>query len=624
MVDCMALLGGQAAMAPFKRRRRRSAGLVAVVAAAAFLSLVPVLHAQDTGTSLATSSSATTTPTASRSPVVDATSTPVTLVESVPVRATLDIGSAAPAQFRLTLPFKEPSSPLYVSASLCSGPAIPAYNTSDSALLKSLGLGAYEASMATLARMYVSTDTGNQVPGPDSKDGSPDEQYLLGGFARNENTDSDPDGAWITIWPPEDTRGVTGSWILSLTASTEGAPATLHGQAGISLADSDSAQALLTSYSYLAGNSPNLTLYVLPTTGANSLPNAEYFNSSTCAIIDAFDSLNATTNADRLRINGSETERGAKLARDSNQRRLQWQVANLDRNANYTAWMVEYGEIGTSLMQNLSIWPAVKFVTKQSTNCRLVYDVDFCPQVAYSIPVSPDVTTERALSIINDTVSPNFANFSTTVDTFPCGSETYGQYSPVQTCDDCKRQYQDWLCAVTMPRCVDSIPRLDNGTTAAVYDPLTLNGIPTEAKPSLLPYVLNRNGNSRQSYIDASNGLDAGRYGELLPCIYTCYFVARSCPAPLVKWSCPLWDITAQSDYGTFADLDLQSAEHVDPQMWGGPTRYVAEDAFGNLYCNSVGVDRLLREINSAPSNPVPLTFLALAVLVTMAWTGML
>ncbi|UZJ53074.1 hypothetical protein CBS101457_002394 [Exobasidium rhododendri] len=629
---------GGDALEEYKRRRRRRRtwgmrGSVLIQTVLLLVLLLVAVNAQETPSTRPTSSksasrSASRTSSSSSTSIADATSTAINLVESVPVRTTLDVDSPLPARFYLAAPFKNPSNPLYVSASLCAGPSIEPYNatTTDSLKSENVTLDSYDASLSTLIHMYVSTSTSNQVPGPNSQGGKPDVQYLLGGFAQDMNTDTDPDGAWITLWPPTDARNVTGTWTLTLSASTEGSPAALRNNAGLSFSDSDSTNALFTSFNYTFPISPNLTLYVLPTTGPDALPNADYFNSSVCAIVEAFQDFNMTTNNNRFQINSSETNRGSTALEGADQLRRQWQVANLGKATNYTAWMVEYGEIGSPAVQNLSIWPAVKFVTKKNSNCRLVYDVDFCPQVAYSIPVSSTVSTETALSIINNTVSPNYANFSATVDTFSCNSSTFGLYSPVQTCVDCKRQYQDWLCAVTMPRCVDSIPQMDNDTTAAIDDPLTLNGASMDTNPSLLPYVINRDNNSRQSYIDDPNGLDAGAYGELLPCIYTCYFVSRTCPAPLIQWTCPTWDVTAQSDYGTFADLGTHSGAGADGQRWGGPTRYISQDAFGNLYCNSLGVDRYLREINGAVSyrNPSFSLFVAfLLIAFTTAWTSL-
>lgn len=234
----------------------------------------------------------------------------------------------------------------------------------------------------------------------------------------------------------------------------------------------------------------------------------------------------------------------------------------------------------------------------------MVYDVPFCPNVAYSIPIGPSVATEDALSIINQTVGPNFSNFSTTLNTFPCGNDYFGDYSPVRTCDDCSRAYQDWLCAVTMPRCVDSLSNQTAGSSAPSSS-RQLGTSLSDTNVDLLPYIQNRKGNdSRQSYIE--NELQAGNYGELLPCDYTCYYVSMSCPN-IIQWTCPIWDITMQVDYGAFADSDEDGIGEGhnggagdDNLRWGGPTRYIATDAFGNVYCNALGTDLRLRQENSA------------------------
>ncbi|MCO5598692.1 hypothetical protein L7F22_052790 [Adiantum nelumboides] len=532
------------------------------------------------------------------SSIVISTETPVSLVESQVVMTMLSLNSTSPARFQLAAPFKNATQPLYIAASLCSGPGIPPYDIDNSTVLKELGLDYFEAMQSTVPIMYVSTDTANQSPGPGNKLGSPDIAYFLGGLATDVNYDKQPDGAWISIYPPADTRNVTGEWTLVVTASSEVQPLKLQQTQGVQFSDSDRNNALLTTYNSSQGVSPDLTLVVLPTNGLGSLQNAYYYNSSICAIAAAYNRFNNIDNVDKPAVNRSDTFRGSLY---DNTTRVQWQVSNLQPSTNYSAWLVEVGSSGgpSSILSTSTLWPSVKFTTKRSANCRLVYDIDFCPSVAYSIPVSPSVSTEKALSIINATFSPNFANFSATLDTFPCGDKSFGQYSALQTCGMCKNAYRDWLCAVTMPRCTDSLPSVNNQTSAAYPDPFALMGIETPLNTDLLPYIINRKNDSRQAYIDAENGLDAGDYGEVLPCIYTCYAVASSCPQPLIQWYCPLWDITAQSQYGTFADAGeggLGEGKNGGAgeygQRFGGPTRFVAQDGFGNVFCNSMGVQK--------------------------------
>ena len=91
--------------------------------------------------------------------------------------------------------------------------------------------------------------------------------------------------------------------------------------------------------------------------------------------------------------------------------------------------------------------------------------------------------------------------------------------------------------------------------------------------------------------------------------------VTRSCP-PTIRWQCPLWTVTAQRDYGTFADADStgfgvgeNGGAGPDHMRFGGAySTYVAQDAFGHVFCNSMQVDRLFRESSSgAHRRAVPL-----------------
>ena len=374
------------------------------------------------------------------------------------------------------------------------------------------------------------------------------------------------------------------------------------------LDDTDQSNALISSFNYTTSSPPNLDVIVLPTVGSGSLSDADYYNSSFCAIADAW--ANVLERNEHVSISASDTKRGTEANKLDNTRR-QFEISNLDPATNYTVWLFETNTTAQDVAQSVSttLFPAIKMLTKRSDNCRLVYDVPFCPNVAYSIPVNPSISTSAALSVIEAVVDPQYSNFSATIDTFACGSREFGMYSYVQTCDTCKKSYQDWLCAVAMPRCTD--PLQDPETQSrATQDGTELTGAPTGLNTQLLPYIVNRNGNgtsalkSRLPFIDQQ--LRPGFYGELLPCIYTCYFVERTCP-PLIKWGCPIWDITAQRDYGTFADSGAEgigAAENggagKDGMRWGGYERYIATDAFGNAYCNSMGVDFLLRESNGA------------------------
>lgn len=570
-------------------------------------------------TTLATSTTSTAlgTKTTSAS-LVDATSTPYTLNNSVAIRSTISISNDtnAPAFFTLPLTGDQQTQDIYVALSLCNGPAqgvVPNINVNTSSALRDRFL---ESSQA---RLYVSLTGDNPKPGPNSQPNSGKKEgnteYASGGWAEMafmaQDRDDATENVYVGVWPPEWSWGVTGNFTIQLVVSTGIPLQTLQNNYGIALDDTDANNALVTSFNYSSGQAPNISLVVLPTFGQYSLPST-YYNSSFCAIADAWAGFLNTS--DRPRINSSETTRGSTKTYNSDDKRLQFEIANLDRGVNYTAWLVSVNSTGRNLnttAPGIALYPGIKFLTKRTNTCRLVYDVPFCPQVAYSIPIGPDLPTTRALAVINETVTPNYANFSKTISTFPCDDAYFGTYSSVRGCEDCTRAYQDWLCAVTMPRCTDPIPVGPSSNfsnlSAASSDVYQLTGRPSGLNTDLKPYVVNRNiTTSRQSYFGNDLQVTA-TYGEVLPCLYTCLFVQRNCPSPLVQWTCPTWDITAQADYGTFADSGakgLGAGENGgagwDLARWGGPLRYIAQDNFGNTYCSALGVDRFLREQNSA------------------------
>ncbi|CAD6907843.1 unnamed protein product [Tilletia controversa] len=651
---------------------------------------------------------------------------------------------------------------LSVSISLCSGPAIEPYDLNNVTLVKSLSRdgSAAEVRQLTLLRAFwtssadaltilaqpgIGSAEGDanvdptlladaSKPGPNAQSSSGIKgTHISGGASLIQiNIDREVDNVFtLGVWPPEDIRGInTGSWSVRTIVSMEVAPELVSTSAGVSLDDTDQTRALVTSEWYSTISpvdkshvTPNVSLFVLPSSGPAALD--PYFNSSLCALEQSFAAFSARANNPALSgpliFNMSETARGIMNTAVSSRTpavslaeriRTQVLVNNLLPATNYTAWMrwtrPQYPTVPAGVLGSV-LYPAIKFVTKASPNCRLVTGLDFCPSVAYSIPIAPGVDLAIAIAAANLTITPNMANFTRTVDTFPCGDSYYGQYSFVSTCTDCKNAYRDWLCATVLPRCTDPVrdPALQS---AASQTGAELTGANSGTNTRLLPYVVNRNvngnKNSRQPYVDAL--LNPGTYGELLPCIYTCHFVSRACP-PIAGWSwrCPVWDISAQRDYGTFVDAgpggigadlnggDGSSSENTGVgrnatnvgggggkgrnstapgdgsqpdgsgsgsgsgpegstpgssgsgtdetgettipglgqvftsrgddlakgagQRWGGISRYVATDAFGNQYCNALGVDLVLRQQNGALPR---LVIWRLGVVLTIMFTG--
>ncbi|WFD29524.1 stretch-activated cation channel mid1 [Malassezia sp. CBS 17886] len=618
-------------------------------------------------------------------PVIAPSDAPYALHDSVLVRSDLQLANTDGLFFTFNA---SENVPIYVSLSLCSGPTIAPYNTSNTTLLSELHMNADTARTATLVSMYVSDNAREQRPSARSDLDADHIGFAQGGWtqvALPKGVRSG--GVWIGLFPPTDARGRTGAFRVQIAASTKAEMEAVADHPGVYVDDTDRESALLTSFNYTSP-APNISLIVLPTAGEFSLSSLTYFNSSFCAIWDTWDDVNDSPLAPR--VNSSETSRNtvnvvtrkqlyidelrkhsapaqpsindtagqpqpgapppgaqqpaaaddvagahslraasalARRANDTNHRdqrppqvRMQFYVAGLGAGLNYTAYLVASQVVNGILTRTL--YPSVKFVTKTNPYCRLVYDLSFCPELAYSIPSNPSVPPNYAMSVIENMISANYGNFSAMLATFPCESETFGMYSSVTTCTDCMRAYQNWLCAVAIPRCTDLV---DPAQSAASQNGTDLEGLAMPANVQLYPYVVNRIGedSSRQSYINEL--LRPGDYGELLPCLSTCEMVTRSCP-PVIQWMCPQWTVTAQRDYGTFADADSDGfgaggnggAGKNGLRFGGTPSRYVAQDAFGHVYCNAMDVDRLLRQADGAArmrySRAVLLVPVALAV----------
>ena len=578
---------------------------------------------------------------------VSATARPVALNDSVAVRTNIEATQKKGAFFTFNA---TRDTPISLSLSLCTGPDIPPYNTSNKTLLDELGMKPQNARQSTLVGLFLSDKASDPEPGPNSHLPDSHVAYAQGGWANIHLKNGAKNGIWIGVWPPADIRGATGLFTVQVTASTKADMEQVSRTPGILLDDTDSSRALLTSFNYT--EAPNITLMVLPNEGTYSLSSITYYNSSFCAIFDMWKSFNEEMHG--VHINSSETTRhtASALTRASEirkylesenrqnmsgasasgtaglpdpldarsfaevgpefekrgseaqheQKRMQFEVSGLQRDTNYTAYLVSTTKVNGVLQRTL--YPAIKFATKRTNVCRLLYNVPFCPELAYAIPFNEEMSMSHALSQINAMISANFANFSATLSTFPCDSPKFGMYSSVATCTDCLRAYQNWLCAVALPRCTDPV---DPKHSAASQDGRDLVGLPMGTNTHLYPYVANRlaPNSSRQTYIDRL--FNPGPYGELLPCLTVCEMVVRSCP-PLIKWTCPIWTVTAQRDYGTFADADsdglgcgANGGAGKDGLRFGGfPDTYVATDAFGNTFCNAMDTDRMLRQESGA------------------------
>ncbi|KAL7266621.1 hypothetical protein RUND412_010826 [Rhizina undulata] len=206
------------------------------------------------------------------------------------------------------------------------------------------------------------------------------------------------------------------------------------------------------------------------------------------------------------------------------------------------------------------LWRPTNFTTKTDGNCQLIYNLPFCSEVAYAVPSNPTLFSEEALRGFYDgTASSWYQNFSYSLQQIACNITSSSQYSLARDCDDCDRTYRNWLCAVTIPRCMDYSSNYtylaSRGKNTVFYNGTTNS---SQLHPFTSPLTdeevaaITTNGSSvatRNPIIDEV--VRPGPYKEIKPCKDLCWDLVQSCPSGL-GFACP-WDSSPGSaeSYGT-------------------------------------------------------------------------
>lgn len=166
----------------------------------------------------------------------------------------------------------------------------------------------------------------------------------------------------------------------------------------------------------------------------------------------------------------------------------------------------------------------------------------------------------------DDFVQPlldTLTNFSISLTTFACGRD---EYSPLVSCNDCQIAYRKWLCTVWFSRCSEAAPEAPAATDA--QKPISLPTSALSAVPaSATPRVTTLPAFSKP-------------YNTLLPCLETCTAVDRACPN-FIGFKCPVKRFNAALSYGVgYIDTGEEGEQ-------GGGLTGVAQDRFGNVWCNA-------------------------------------
>lgn len=159
------------------------------------------------------------------------------------------------------------------------------------------------------------------------------------------------------------------------------------------------------------------------------------------------------------------------------------------------------------------------------------------------MPSHPDKSNEELREIYDNYTSTYFQNFNYSLQQTACEADNESQYSLSVGCDDCRRSYKQWLCSVSIPRCVDfssneSYSQIRNAGQAFV------NGTKIPDDSQLRKQI--KTNVSRNAIIDQL--IQPGPYREILPCQDICTTMVKDCPASL-SFGCPTGELLNAS-YG--------------------------------------------------------------------------
>lgn len=237
----------------------------------------------------------------------------------------------------------------------------------------------------------------------------------------------------------------------------------------------------------------------------------KHLNSSWCAVRNGPALL--TTGM----FNSSYTNRGGAL-------RQQFLVSGLNASTKYVGFLVS--DFAGSKSGG-AVYSKFQFETMSPTSCNLIYDLEFCDEVAYSVPaLSLDHLSDKSslAGIYDDHARNLYTNFSKALQQIACNTTMDAIYSPIRQCSDCARLYKNWLCSVSIPRC---------------------------STRNVTGYIEREVNNSRSEFVN-DEIVPPQNYFEVLPCVNVCQAIVRDCPSQF-GFHCPRKNDSIRKSY--FWDL---------------------------------------------------------------------
>lgn len=305
---------------------------------------------------------------------------------------------------------------------------------------------------------------------------------------------------YIAVRAPESTNK-SATWKYEVGVSQNDLVFQWDDRSWASLVDTDENSALivtgnltgshLTNYSSMNATKSKYSLFIY------SYDYRDYFkqlNSSWCAI------RNGPALFSTSYFESSFTDRGGGLQQ-------QFYVPGLNSSTKYIAYLISDFQ-GTNF--GGAVYQPFEFETLGTSVCELIFDLDFCDQVAYSVPNSNNLSNQVVKDLYDNRARSLFSNFSKALQQIACNTTDNAKYSPIKTCSDCYDSYKNWLCSVTIPRC---------------------------STRNITGYKYREVGKSRNDFINDVIQPASG-YFEILPCVNVCYAMVRDCPADF-GFQCP-------------------------------------------------------------------------------------
>lgn len=429
---------------------------------------------------------------------------------------------------------------VYISANTCLRPDI-----------EDASRTAPEAPQLT---MYVSTSPSNLSPGPLAPAGTQDVvEFIEGAVMYNFTTSGD---VLIGIHAPNITATSNGIYNVAVAGSTDAYFHTYNDNddADLIWVDSDSQGALLITHNLTESNDistqervMSMQPYVMFAQNKDS-KSINGIKFSYCAL-NTFADIQVTKNGKLTNmVTTGMTKRGP-----GGFPKQQFYFSGLNSSSSYFGILASVGNASVNGRGQIGggghVYKAMNFTTKSDHgNCAIVLNLDFCDQVAYSVPSNPDFGNSTQLAkFYDDYAASMYQNFNMSLAQVACEAPVTQRYSLARTCDDCAAAYKNWLCSVTIPRCEDFSNEASYLQPRAMAQEFPKGGTLDDETRKQFPNSVAFN-SSRNPRIDEI--IKPGPYKEVLPCEDLCYNLVQSCPASM-GFSCPQpHDPRFRSSYG--------------------------------------------------------------------------